>query len=103
METAVEFKSEELADGTGYEWAKRMDGERTDLIFHFFLKTGQAEPSFCERLKAAAEASVPDDCGGETLYTEELDGHDLIVYNVPGWKMSALRSGIISAIDTNGE
>jgi len=96
----IKFEKGKLTHGIEYEWAKRSVGERTDLVIHFFLGKKKPDPQFFEYLKNAAMQCIDKNSGVETAYTEEFDGHDIIVFSIEGWKASAIKNSLVSCIES---
>ena len=85
----VEFTECQLSDEIKFEWAVRSFGERDDLIIHFFLGQKRAVPEFFSALHAALLAHVPTTHKVETSYTDEFDGHDVVIGGIVAWKAKA--------------
>lgn len=94
----LEFKKERLCGRFDYEWAMRELEGGHNIIMHFFLHEKKANPEFFFILKKAVEACVPKNCKVETTYTEEFDGHDLIVSRLEGWKAQSIKDSLIKKI-----
>jgi len=86
----VKFEDGMLPSGVRFEWAVRDFGDRSDLIMHFFLGQKKPVPEFFEVLHEALVESVPHNLKLETAYTEELDGHDVVIMDVDRWKSKAM-------------
>ena len=94
----VEFSKEELTKDIAYEWAIREFEGRKDLIVHFFLGQNKPDPAFFNIIKEAIIQWVPNTYGVETSYTQELDGHDMVISDVVEWKIKPLMKFVINTI-----
>lgn len=94
----LDFKEEVLKLGENdikYEWAVRQFGDRHDLVFHFFLGEGQENPKF---FRSLTRAVVKIGINSEVSYTEDFDGHDVVMCNIQPWQADALKSQLIRSI-----
>jgi hypothetical protein len=94
----LEFQPDtiELADRTvEYEWTTRQFGERYDLILHFFLKEDNKNTQF---FQAMTKSAMDSKHNIEVSYTEDFDGHDMIVCGIQNWQAQALKNTLVSGI-----
>lgn len=92
------FKEKEDLPGYGpvaYEWACQEVFGVFRLVFHFFLGKGKEDPKFKAALQAAGEAAVTPNVIPETFYTEDFDGHDLLLTGVRPHARTAIKAGVI--------
>ena len=94
----VIFRKENLKEGIDYEWATRKTGDRTDLVAHFFLGENGPNIEFFNAMQVGVKKNASHDSIVETSYTEEFDGHDLVISNVEGFKAAAIMSSIAKTI-----
>lgn len=98
MSIELEFTKEELElpeNTVLFEWVVRQFADRHDLIFHFFLHEGSENDLF---FKTLTQVVMKIGNNAEVSYTEDFDGHDLIMCGIQPWKASALKSQILKGI-----
>lgn len=79
-----------------YEWGTQQMGDVTKLIFHFFMKEQEASSLLLVALEEAG-AAVPNvtvDVG----YTEEVDGHHLIIWPIEAWQKVAIKANVVDSV-----
>jgi hypothetical protein len=77
-----------------YEWGRHQMGDDNKLVFHFFV--GKGRP--VQELLNAFQHFSGNHPNCEWGYTEEMDGHDLILHHVETWKMPAVKRLVIGVI-----
>ena len=98
MAIELEFNKDELelsGDTIPYEWVVRQFADRYDLIFHFFLHENKENAKF---FKTLTEIVIESGINAEVSYTEDFDGHDLIMCGIQPWQADALKSQVIKGI-----
>lgn len=98
-EETIEVKFEdgdiELQNGRKitFQWAMQQINETRRLIFHFFLGEKRKNPDFFAAM-AVAGMEIPG-VTFEVFYTEEFDGHDLIINNINPFTKTAIKNTIV--------
>ena len=86
----------ELQDNTmQYELVVRQFADRHDLIFHFFLGEGKENSKF---FKILTQVVMAIGSNAEVSYTEDFDGHDLVMCGIQPWQAEALKSKVLEGI-----
>jgi len=95
----LEF-TKESAEIPGYgtvnfEWSLQDVFEVHRLVFHFFLGGMSEDHGFKAALQEAGESSISDPTIVETFYTEEFDGHDLVLTGVRPYAKTAIKTSVV--------
>jgi hypothetical protein len=92
----VQFESGEIEleeKRIKFEWAFQQVNDNRRIIFHFFLGKKAKDIDFTMAMVSAAQ-EIPN-ITFEIFYTEEFDGHDLILNNINPFAKTAIKNTVV--------